>query len=192
MFCSNCGQSLAEATGNICPHCGTFRATQQNQSSDTQSVDTSRGYTPPGHDAQPHEGYQPPQPHGGYQPPQPHGGYPGHGGHPGHGAPGHGHHGYRPPPAHGGYPGYGGYPPASQPGRTKAIVALVLGILAMTIPIPVIDVILGVVGLVLADSSKRDGFTGGLRSAAFVMSVIGTIVAALYTISVLTGSMLWW
>ena len=68
--------------------------------------------------------------------------------------------------------------------------ALVLGLLAMTIPVPVIDIILGVVGLVLASSSKNDGYVGGVRTAAFVICIIGTVIAVFYTIGVLSGG--WW
>jgi hypothetical protein len=83
------------------------------------------------------------------------------------------------------------YPPPQQhfgpiPGRGKAIASLILGIIAMTVPIPVLDIIAGVIGLVLALQSKSEGFTGGVRTAGFVCSIIGTIWAIIYTIMFFT------
>ena len=77
--------------------------------------------------------------------------------------------------------------PTSQPGKGKAIASLVLGIGAMTIPVPVLDIIIGIVGLILALSSKSDGYKGGLRIAGFVCSILGIIFATIYTIVVLAG-----
>lgn len=85
-----------------------------------------------------------------------------------------------------GNPQYGAYP-GPQAGKGKAIASLILGIAAMTIPVPVLDIILGVVGIILAVSSKNDGFTGGVRVGGFVCSIIGTIWATIYTIVILSG-----
>ena len=71
-----------------------------------------------------------------------------------------------------------------QPSKVKAIIALVLGILAMTVPVPIIDVVFGVAGIVLANMAKKEG-VGGIAKAAFIVSIIGTVIAVLYTIGVL-------
>jgi len=71
------------------------------------------------------------------------------------------------------------------PGQGKAVASLVLGLFAMIVPIPVIDIIAGVVGICLAVSAKRDGYSRGMRTAGFVVSIIGTVIAVGYTLSVL-------
>ena len=115
---------------------------------------------------------QPPQnPYG--QPPQPQ--------QPPYGAPPpHGQSPYQPP---GGHP----YPqPEEAPSKTKAVVALVLGIAALTIPVPVVDIIAGIAGIILALASKREGVKG-LAIAALVVSIIGTLVAISFTADVFFG-----
>ena len=79
--------------------------------------------------------------------------------------------------------------PISQPGKGKAIASFVLGLGAMTIPIPVLDIIIGVVGLILAISSKNDGYIGGIRTAGFVCSILGIIWATIFTVTILSGAM---
>ena len=69
------------------------------------------------------------------------------------------------------------------PGKGKAIASLVLGICAMLIPIPFLDVILGVVGIVLAVMAKKEGYTGGMATAGLVCSIIGTVFAVVFTLS---------
>ena len=61
------------------------------------------------------------------------------------------------------------------PGKNKAIVALVLGILSIVMCFPV----LGIIGIVLANSAKKEGFTEGLQKAAFIVSIVGTALGAL-------------
>jgi len=73
-------------------------------------------------------------------------------------------------------------------GRGMAIAGLILGILAMSIPIPVLDVILGVVGLILALIAKPQ--VGSLRTAAIVVSIVGLIIAILFTIIVLSSGLI--
>ncbi|MCL2756056.1 MAG: hypothetical protein FWE45_03340 [Firmicutes bacterium] len=69
----------------------------------------------------------------------------------------------------------------SQP-ATKAVIGLILGFLAMTVPVPILDIILGVVGIILAVTSDKR--IGGLRTAALVVAIIGTVIAIFYTITV--------
>ena len=71
--------------------------------------------------------------------------------------------------------------------RNKAVAALVLGIIACTMPIPILDVIAGIIGIYLAVTAKREGFVNGLQTAAFVISIIGTGIAVLFTIWCMTA-----
>ena len=64
-------------------------------------------------------------------------------------------------------------------GKGAATASMVLGIIAVALWFfgytSAISVILGIVGLVLAGKSKKAGFTGGVRTAGFVLSLIGLI-----------------
>jgi len=71
----------------------------------------------------------------------------------------------------------------SKKGKTKAVIAVGFGILAIFLPVPFIDVLLGIAGLVLAILAKKDGFTGHLRTAGLVCSIIGIVVAGVLTFS---------
>ena len=62
--------------------------------------------------------------------------------------------------------------PEKRPGKGKSIASLVLGIVALTVPIPVFDIICGIVGLVLAGMARRDE-GGGMATAGLVLSIIG-------------------
>ena len=87
-------------------------------------------------------------------------------------------------------------PKPDQPGRRTAITSLVLGSVAVGLWLlgraVLLPVILGIVGLVLAAKAKKAGYTGDLRTAGFILSLIGLIggglalIAALATI-VLVG-----
>jgi len=66
-------------------------------------------------------------------------------------------------------------------GKSKATASLVLGIVAIvTSWIPLIGLACGIVGLIMAAKAKREGFTEGLRTAGFIVSIIGTVFGALY------------
>ena len=66
-----------------------------------------------------------------------------------------------------------------QPGHGAAVASLVLGIIAVVLWFfgytSIVSVILGIVGLVCAGNAKKAGFMGGLRTAGFVLSLIGLI-----------------
>jgi len=80
-------------------------------------------------------------------------------------------------------------PPEPMPGaKGKAIAAFVLALVALIIPIPVLDIIAGVIALVLQGIAKRDGYNTGFRTAALVLGIIGTIVAISFTIGVFRGT----
>ena len=68
------------------------------------------------------------------------------------------------------------------PGQNDAVVSLVLGILSVVLWFfgysSILSVVLGVVGLVYASKSKQRGFDGGIRTAGFVLSLIGVIGGA--------------
>ena len=65
------------------------------------------------------------------------------------------------------------------PGKGAAVASLVLGIIAVVLWFfgytSIVSVILGIVGLVCAGNEKKAGFMGGLRTAGFVLSLIGLI-----------------
>ena len=65
------------------------------------------------------------------------------------------------------------------PGKGAAVASWVLGIIAVVLWFfgytSIVSVILGIVGLVCAGNAKKAGFMGGLRTAGFVLSLIGLI-----------------
>ncbi|MCC8196806.1 MAG: hypothetical protein LIO49_08455 [Ruminococcus sp.] len=69
------------------------------------------------------------------------------------------------------------------PGKGAATGSLVVGIIGVVLWFfgysSILSVILGIVGLVLASSSKKSGFDGGTRTAGFVLSLISLIGGAL-------------
>jgi hypothetical protein len=67
-------------------------------------------------------------------------------------------------------------------GKTFAIVALVLGLIALIVPIAYIDVVAGVMALIFVGVSKKKNFSGGLWTAALVIGIIGTIASIVFTL----------
>ena len=69
------------------------------------------------------------------------------------------------------------------PGKGAATASLVLGIISVVLWFfgysALVSVILGIVGLILAGNAKKAGFNGGIRTAGFVLSLIGLIGGAL-------------
>lgn len=69
------------------------------------------------------------------------------------------------------------------PGKGKATASMVLGIIAVVLWFfgysAIISVILGIIGLILAGGAKKEGFEGGVRTAGFVLSLIGLIGGAI-------------
>ncbi len=65
------------------------------------------------------------------------------------------------------------------PGKGKATASLVLGIIAVVCWFfgysSIVSVVVGLIGLILASSAKKEGFDGGIRTAGFVLSLIGLI-----------------
>ena len=72
--------------------------------------------------------------------------------------------------------------PLPQPKNGMAIAALVIGIVTILFLayVPVLGVILGVVGIILAIVARKSG-VGGMAIAGLICSIIGTMWAALLT-----------
>ena len=68
-------------------------------------------------------------------------------------------------------------------GKGNAIAALVCGIVSLVLPVPFVDVILGIIGIVMACRAKSLGFSGGLATAGLVLSIIGTVGAVIFTLT---------
>ena len=73
------------------------------------------------------------------------------------------------------------------PGKGAATASLVLGIISVVLWFfgysALVSVILGIVGLILAGNAKKAGFTGGIRTAGFVLSLIGLIGGAIFFVA---------
>ena len=69
------------------------------------------------------------------------------------------------------------------PGKGAAIGSLVLGIVSVVFWFlgvgSIVSIVCGIIGLILASKSKKDGFEGGIRTGGFVCSLIGLIGGAL-------------
>jgi hypothetical protein len=57
----------------------------------------------------------------------------------------------------------------------------------MTIPVPYLDIAVGITGLVLYVLAVRGGRTGGLATAGLILSIIGTVIAVTHTFFSATG-----
>ncbi|MCR4755302.1 MAG: hypothetical protein K5868_07185 [Lachnospiraceae bacterium] len=68
------------------------------------------------------------------------------------------------------------------PGKGAATASMVLGIIAVVFWFfgwgALVSVICGIIGLILASNAKKAGFDGGIRTAGFVLSLIGLIGGA--------------
>ena len=73
------------------------------------------------------------------------------------------------------------------PGKGAATASLVLGIISVVLWFfgysALVSVILGIVGLILAGNAKKAGFNGGIRTAGYVLSLIGLIGGALFFVA---------
>ena len=67
--------------------------------------------------------------------------------------------------------------PAPIPGKSAATASMVLGIISVVLWFfgysAIVSVILGIIGLILAGNAKKAGFDGSVRTAGFVLSLIG-------------------
>jgi hypothetical protein len=78
-------------------------------------------------------------------------------------------------------PNSGYAPVAQQPKNGLAIAGLVCGIIAMFLPIPFIDIVIGVTGIILAIVAKKQCSTGWFV-AALIVSIIGTINSIIFSL----------
>lgn len=73
------------------------------------------------------------------------------------------------------------------PGKGAATASLVLGIISVVLWFfgysALVSVILGIIGLILAGNAKKAGFNGGIRTAGFVLSLIGLIGGAIFFVA---------
>ena len=72
-------------------------------------------------------------------------------------------------------------------GKNYAIASMVLGIISVVTwffgTFAFISVVCGIIGLLLASQSKKQGYNGGIRTAGFVLSLIGLIGGSLVFIA---------
>lgn len=61
------------------------------------------------------------------------------------------------------------------PGKGKATGSMVCGICSLVLGFPLVGLILGIIGLILSSQAKGEGYYGGMRTAGFVLSLIGLI-----------------
>ncbi len=68
------------------------------------------------------------------------------------------------------------------PGKNEAVASLVLGIISVGCWFfgysSILSVVLGIIGMALASSSKKYGYQDSIRTAGFVLSLIGVIGGA--------------
>ena len=79
----------------------------------------------------------------------------------------------------------GGYRPNGEnPGKNEAIASLVLGIISVVLWFfgysSLLSVVLGVIGVIMASKSKEEGYDDNIRTAGFILSVIGVIGGAIF------------
>ena len=77
--------------------------------------------------------------------------------------------------------------PEREPGEKKplpalAIIGIIFGAFALVVPVPVVDVILGVLGVILSIIALSSGVRA-LAIVALVLSAIGTFVAIGFTLT---------
>ena len=82
----------------------------------------------------------------------------------------------------------GGYQPNVEiPGKNKAIASLVLGIISVVLWFfgysSILSVVLGIIGVVMASKSKEEGYDENIRTAGFILSVIGIIGGAIFFVA---------
>lgn len=78
---------------------------------------------------------------------------------------------------------YNSYSQGPEPGKNFAIASMVLGIVSCVLAwfgySVIIALVCGILGLIFWSKAKKIGFIGGLLTAGFVLSLIGTILSTL-------------
>jgi hypothetical protein len=81
----------------------------------------------------------------------------------------------------------GGYQQPYEPGKSQAITSLVLGIIGNVFWLfgwwsgyaTIGSLIIGIIGILMAINSKKMGYSGSIRTAGFVLSIISVIIGSL-------------
>jgi len=66
--------------------------------------------------------------------------------------------------------------------KTKLRVALALGIVAYVLPVPYVDIISGIIGIILVIATAKEIPRSALWGAALVMNILGLIQAIVFTL----------
>ena len=66
--------------------------------------------------------------------------------------------------------------------KTKLRVALALGIVAFVLPVPYVDIISGIIGIILVIITAKEVPRSALWGAALVMNIVGLIQAIVFTL----------
>ena len=78
-------------------------------------------------------------------------------------------------------------PGQNPPGYSQAVASMVLGIVAVVFWFfgwsAIVSVVLGIVGVVLASKSKSLGYNGPIRTAGFVLSIVGLAGGVIFFVS---------
>ncbi len=65
-------------------------------------------------------------------------------------------------------------------GKGKAVASMVLGIISLVLLVTgygaAVSVLLSIIGMALAGSSKRDGYTGSVRTTGVILNMFGVVV----------------
>ncbi len=76
---------------------------------------------------------------------------------------------------------------SDEPGNGVATASLVLGIVSVVTwflgSFAFIGLVTGIIGLICASKAKKQGFNGGIRTAGFVLSIIGLVGSAIVFIA---------
>lgn len=74
-----------------------------------------------------------------------------------------------------------------EPGKGAATASLVLGIISVVTwflgSLAFVGLVTGIIGLICASKAKKQGFNGGIRTAGFVLSIIGLVGSAIVFIA---------
>ncbi|MCL2522127.1 MAG: hypothetical protein FWE36_04625 [Erysipelotrichales bacterium] len=80
------------------------------------------------------------------------------------------------------------YYPKKTLGSGEATASIILGAVAFFLPIPVLDIMVGIAGLILGIVARKKG-SEGIAVVGIVISIIGTINALIFTYYVLSGQL---
>jgi len=78
------------------------------------------------------------------------------------------------------------------PGEKEAMISLILGIIGVVflfiLGLSFISFILGIIGIIFASKAKNLGFTGGMRTAGFILSLVNIALGIIiFIIAMIAG-----